>query len=42
MKSLALLLKRGVLNALSAFAVLNLTLPVNVGAFASVRMYVPR
>jgi len=42
MKSLALLLKRGVLNALSASAVLNLTLLVNVGSFASVRMYVPR
>ena len=29
----------GVLNALSAFAILNATLLVNVGAFASVRMY---
>ena len=42
MKRFALLLKRGVLNALSAFAVLNLTLLVNASAFASVRMYVPR
>ena len=42
MKRLALLLQRGVLKALSAFAVINLTLLVNTSAFASVRMDVLR
>ena len=42
MKRLASLLKRGVLNALSAFAVLNATVLVNISASASVRMYALR
>jgi hypothetical protein len=39
MKSLVLLLKRGVRSALSAFAVLNGTLLANTSASASVRIY---